>query len=99
MRIDEVTVEMMRDFCGISDNSSDTLLAACMSAAKSYIMEQTALTENEIQKYPDLTIAYQVLCNEFFSKRDYTTPAARQSTTTNKCVDIIIAMHSKIHLN
>lgn len=95
MKISEVSTEIIKDYCGISDNDSDDIIAALMPSAKAYIKGYTALSDEEIDEHEDLTLAFMVLVNDMFSQRDYTISMHRQTSPT---VINILNMYAKNHL-
>lgn len=95
MKVSEISLETVKDYCGISDDDSDNILAALMPAARSFISEYTGLNYDEIDAHDDMPIAYMVLVNDMFTNREYNSAQARQSTTLNPCVKTILDMHCK----
>ncbi len=96
MKISELTSEMVKDYCGISDDDSDDIIGnLLMPAAKAYIMGYTGLTEEELDDHEDLAIAFCVLINDAFNQRDYTISMHRQVSPT---VKNILSMYAVNHL-
>lgn len=96
MKISELTAKVVKDFTGISDDDSDDIVGnLLMPAAKAYIKEYTGLTDEELDKYEDLAIAYCVLVNEWYSQREYTSSIHRQVSPTIKS---ILSAHAVNHL-
>lgn len=96
MRLSEVNLAYIKDYCGVADDDydSDILLEADLSAAKSYILNATGLNECEADKYEDLTIALQTLVHETFYNRTYQTTGGSYSTK-NPLVEQIIEQHRR----
>lgn len=90
MAIKDVTIENIKDFCGISDDASDALLTGFKAAAYNLIKAYTALSDDEINSYDDLTTAYLILINDMYNNRDYTTA----NDKINPLVSTILALHS-----
>lgn len=96
MKISVITAAIIKDYCGISDSDSDTLIAnVLMPTAKEYIKSYTGLTEAELDDHEDLTAAYCVLINDMYSQRDYTLSIHRQVSPT---VKNILSMYAVNHL-
>lgn len=95
MKVSEISLETVKDYCGISDDDSDNILAALMPAARSFISNYTGLNAEQIDSLDDMAIAYMVLVNDMFTNREFNSAQARQSTTLNPCVKTILDMHSK----
>lgn len=95
MKVSEISLETVKDYCGISDDDSDNILAALMPAARSFISEYTGLNAEQIDSLDDMAIAYMVLVNDMFTNREYNSSQARQSSILNPCVKAILDMHCK----
>lgn len=96
MTISTLTAALVKDYCGISDTDSDTLIEnVLMPAAKEYIKGYTGLTEAELDEHEDLTTAYCVLINDMFTQRDYTISMHRQVSPT---VKTILSLYAANHL-
>lgn len=96
MKISEITPEIVKDYCGISDNDSDELIKnVLMPAAKKFIIGYTGLSETEINQYDDLATAFMVLVNDMYTQRDYTLNINRQ---VNPCVKTILSLYSVNYL-
>lgn len=94
MKISDVTTEFARDYCGISDTDENVRIAPCMAAAKAFILGHTGLDENAADTHEDLTVAYLILINEFYTNRDYTVEKAEK----NPCVTQLLALYSVNYL-
>lgn len=99
MKISEITAHDVCDYMKEDAESADsTMLRAIMDAAKAYILDYTHLPkepkegETGIDDYPDLTIAYLVLCQDMYDNRTMT-PDAKYANTTNKIVESILNLH------
>lgn len=90
MAINDVTIENVKDFCGISDDASNALLIGFMAAAYNLVKSYTGLCDNDINSYDDLTTAYLILINDMYNNRDYTT----SNDKINPLVATILALHS-----
>ena len=95
MKISELTPGLVKDYCGISDNDSDDIITALISAAKAYIKGYTGLTSEQCDEHEDITIACMVLVNDMFTQRDYTLSLHRQVAPTVKA---ILSMYAVNHL-
>lgn len=94
MKVKDVSLVTLKDYCGISDDESDGILAALIPAAKTFISEYTGLSCEQIDESEDITYAFMVLVNDMFTNREYNSTQARKSTMLNPCVKTILDMHS-----
>lgn len=93
MKVNELTIKDVKDYCGISDNDSDDLIEkVLLPFAKSFVKGYTGLSDDEINQYDDISIACMVLINEMYTQRDYTLSLHKQ---VNPCVKTILGMYSK----
>ncbi len=96
MKISEITTEIVKDYCGISDNDSDEIIEkVLMSAAKTFITGYTGLSETEINQHDDLATAFMVLVSDMYTQRDYTLNINRQ---VNPCVKTILSLYAVNYL-
>ncbi len=87
MKISELTPQIVKDYCGISDSDSDDIIEkALLPAAKAYIIGYTGLTLEQCSEHEDIAIACMVLVNDMFSQRDYTISMHRQVSPTVKTI-------------
>lgn len=96
MKISEITPEIVKDYCGISDSDSDEIIKnVLMPSAKSYIIGYTGLTAEEINVHEDLSTAFLVLVNDMYTQRDYTLSFQKQ---INPAVSTILGLYSVNYL-
>lgn len=72
MKLSEVSLDNVRDFCGISSDTSDDMVQLFADGAKHFILSQTGLDEAEADDHDDLTLAFMTLVNEMYTNRTYT---------------------------
>lgn len=92
MKISELTDDIVREFCGIDEESK--LLPVFRAAALGFITGYTGLTAEEIDEHEDITQAYLVLINDMSCARDYTV----SRDTVNPAVSAILGMYAKNYL-
>ncbi len=96
MKISELTSEIVKDYCGISDEDSDDIIGQLLiPAAKAFIKGETSLTDEEIDEHEDLAIALCVLVNDMFTQRNYTLSLHQQVAPT---VKTILSMYAVNHV-
>ncbi|MDE5854673.1 MAG: head-tail connector protein [Ruminococcus sp.] len=96
MKVNELTIDIIKDYCGICDNDSDEIIEkVLLPFAKSYVKGYTGLSDNEINQYDDISIACMVLINDAYTQRDYTLSLHKQ---VNPCVKTILGMYAKNYL-
>ena len=92
MKVSEVEVKNVADYLRIDDyEEQEEELKAILEGAKSYVKSYTGLTEEEIDKHEDITIAVYVLCQSMYDDRNY--HLSSQQSTVNKVVSTILGMH------
>lgn len=87
MKMSELTPQIVKDYCGISDDDSDAIIEkALIPAAQKFIIGYTGLTAEQCDTHEDIAIACMVLVNDMFSQRDYTISMHRQVSPTVKTI-------------
>ena len=76
------------------DKEDGNLLEVYKNAAKAFILGYTGLTEDELNGYADVTIAYLILINDMSLNRDYTV----SKDTVNPAVSTILNLHRVNHI-
>lgn len=83
----ELTPDIVKDYCGISDSDSDDVIRNILiPAAKKYIIGYTGLTAEQCDEHEDISLACMVLVNDMFTQRDYTINSGRQLNPTVKTI-------------
>lgn len=96
MKISEITPEIVKDYCGISDDYSDRIITdVLIPAAKSYIVGYTGLPAENLDNYEDFTTALLVLVNDMYTNREYTLNYCKQ---VNPAVKTILGLYSVNYL-
>lgn len=91
MKISEITIDSVRDYCGLSGIDGDELLEACLASAKSYAEGYTGQTLEELEKFEDVSLAIMMLANDFFLFRF----SGSGNEKPNPAVENILHMHCK----
>ena len=91
MKISEVSVEDIKRYIHITDNEDDALIGNCIEAAKSYILDYTALTAEEADEIPNLVYALYCICSDMYNVRDMTVTADK----VNRMAQCILDMHRR----
>lgn len=94
MKISEVSLSAVKAHCGISGTDSDELLSIYMDAAKKLASDYTGLSEEQLDEFPDITVAYLNMVNEMFSQRLVMTAGAQMNEFQRQILD----MHSVNYL-
>lgn len=89
MKISELSDQQIKEYCGMDEDCS--MLDVYKSAAKSFIVSYTGLSDEEVKSHEDLTIAYLVLINDMSLNRDYTVNTDRLNPT----VATALSLHSR----
>ena len=65
MTVSEITINVLKDWLGISDGD-ETALNACLAAAKSRATGYMGLTLAELDQHEDITIAILGIVSDFY---------------------------------
>ena len=94
MKLSEVSLSVIKAHCGISGEDSDELLTVYMDAAKRLAEDYTGLSAQQLDDYPDITVAWLNMVNEMFTQRLVMT----SGTQMNEFQRQILDMHSVNYL-
>lgn len=94
MRVSEVTPKYLADYMRYDEleESEHLILETVLKAAMNYVKSYTGLSEEEIDKHEDITIAVIIIAVDMFENRNlYLDYKYREM---NKAVECILNMHS-----
>lgn len=91
MRLSDTGIPEIKDYCGVTDKDSDKILIALRSAAVSFILNQTGLSEDEAEKYEDLSAALLVLIYDMYMNRTL----SAEKSGVNPIVQSILSEHAR----
>ena len=86
-----ITLNDVKNYLRITDTDDDSLLEIILAAATSYILSFTALTAEEADLIPELSIALMCLCSDMYDVR--TSQASNDKQ--NPIVSTILNMHRR----
>lgn len=91
MKVSELTGNLVIEYARIDVDASDRTLidALFLPAAKARVRSETGLTDKEMDKYEDLTIAVCSLCAHFYDNRS----VAADTEKENKVVREILGAY------
>lgn len=87
MKLSEVTLDMVKNYLRVDDDSDDLLLTAIMDASKKYI--SSYIGSEDLDQYDDLTIAFMCLVADMYDVREWKTNVANNNNT----VTTILGFH------
>lgn len=93
MKVSEVSERELMDYAREYNDDIETTMTfqSILVAGKSYIKNYTGLTEVEMDKFPELTIALQVLAVDMYDNRTMIV----DKNTPNLTVKSILDMHAR----
>ena len=89
MKLSELTESDVLCFLHLDGTEGDIYPSVLLAAAKAYIRNETALTDDEMDRHEDLTIAALVLCADMYENRLTTL----ETNHRNKTVETILGFH------
>ena len=95
MKISKLRIEELKTYCRAEDEDNDVfeiILASC----KAYIRGQTGLTDEEMDRYEDLTVAAMILASDMYDNRTYQQKETK--VTANLAAKAIIEQYCRILL-
>lgn len=92
MKISQITAEDVATFLRLEEGDyREAELSAMMEVATSYLAGATAISQTELDNYPDFWLAFMVLMQDMYCNRTKTVDKAN----VNQTVEDIIAMHRR----
>lgn len=90
--VSNITAQDVADYIRIVEITEDDLntLNTLLSVAKTFIMNYTGHTEEELDNYQDFVIVVLILCQDMWDNRVLYV----DKTNLNKVVETILGMHS-----
>ena len=87
MKLSALSIEELKTYCRAEDEE-DSVFEIILDACKAFIRGQTGLTDDEMDKYEDLTMAAMILASDMYDNRAYQQKQAK--VTANMAVKAII---------
>ena len=93
MKVSDMTVNDIVDYCRISEPSEDDIkfLTQAMAAAKAYIRSYTGLNNDSIDEHEDFVIVVYILVQDMYDNRSM---FYDKYIALNNTVETILGMHS-----
>lgn len=92
-KVSEITVQDIADYIRLDDDVAQAeagLLAKLLDIAKSYIVNYTGRTLEELDNYPDFVIVVYILCQNMYDTRAMYV----EDDKLEKVFESILGMHS-----
>ena len=89
-KISEITINDLADYLRLSelDSSEEQLLTTIKAAAVNYIVGVTALSVEQLDNYPDLTLALYALSQDMYDNRAIYVDKANISDTVSTILNM-----------
>lgn len=92
MKVSEITAANVAEYLRIDEEDvSAEKLEPILAAAKSYIVNYTAIPLEELDGYEEFYIAVMVLCQDMYDNRSYYV----ERNYVNKTISTILDMHRR----
>lgn len=95
MKVSELTIPIIANYCRIMDDdvsdSENLSLEAMKIAAISYARSYTGLSDLEMERHEDITIAILTLIADMYDNRSMIV----DKNNVNRTADVILSMHAK----
>lgn len=92
MKISEVTTAVVKDYIN-APYETEQVINMLVTAAKSYILQQTGINKDKLDEYEDLTIVLLILCADFYDQRQFIMDS-NNGVPTNVIVESILGQYS-----
>lgn len=95
MKVSELTMPIIANYCRIMDDdvtdSENLSLEAMKIAAISYARSYTGLSDSEMERHEDITIAILTLIADMYDNRSMIV----DKNNVNRTAEVILSMHAK----
>ena len=95
MKVSELTIPIIGNYCRIMDDdvtdSENLSLEAMKIAAISYARSYTGLSDSEMERHEDITIAILTLIADMYDNRSMIV----DKNNVNRTAEVILSMHAK----
>lgn len=91
MKINDVTVNDLKDYLNIMHDEDDTLIRSILYGTRAYIKNYTGLTTENMDKYDELSITLFVIASEMYDNRLMTVD---KISKVNPLVENMLNLHS-----
>ena len=94
MKVSEIDIEKIGEFLRLDSDVVEqeaSFLETIREAAVSYVSHRLALSDEDLDDYPDISMAVLVLCQDFYDNRTIYS----ERSYSNKVVDAIINMYAR----
>ena len=91
MKVSEITGNDVIKYARMDTSGEDISPEALLSAAKGYVKSYAGLTDEEMDRYEEISIAVLALCSDMYDNRQL----HAENNKINRVVDSIIGMHSR----
>lgn len=95
MKISEATLESVKHCLRVDYSFDDDLITAIMESAKGKLMSDTALTAEELDEFPEMLMAFYMLCGDLYDNRS---AAVSGNSKPNPSYEQIIALHRRNYI-
>lgn len=89
MKLNEITIDDIKTYCGISDSDSDDILNKCFESAVAYAVSYTGHSKEELNEFDDVVVAILVLTNDYYLFRR----SGMENIKINPTVENILHLH------
>lgn len=90
MKVSELTEQDVIQYARMENAEEDIAPAALLEAAKAYVRSYTGLTDEEIDRHEEISIAVLALCSDMYDNRQL----AAENDKVNRVVETILGMHA-----
>lgn len=95
MKVSELTIPIIANYCRIMDDdvtdSENLSLEAMKIAALSYARSYTGLSDLEMERHEDITIAILTLIADMYDNRSMIV----DKNNVNRTAEVVLSMHAK----
>lgn len=89
MKVSELTLPVIKQYLRIDGNDDDALLTMFKDSAVTYCCSYMGCTQQDLEKYPDVSVVVLSLISDSYEVRQFTT----STVTTNPIMQGVLDLH------
>ena len=79
MKVSELTLNLVKQYLRIDGDEDDTIVNLLIDSSKAYATDYIGCTEDDLDKWPDVTVAILAMIADTYEVRQFTTSVVSTS--------------------
>lgn len=88
MKVSELTLNLVKQYLRIDGDDDDTLVNLLIDSSKAYVTDYIGCNEDDLDKWPDVTVAILAIIADTYEVRQFTTSVVSTSPLILSTLDL-----------